>query len=395
MRRRPFLFGCGCLALAAAARLRADEYDYQVPPRFKRPDAGTDEGGLWAFMDREERRLKRSSFLIRDPALNKYVSGIACRLAGDHCPGMRVYLVRTPYFNASMAPNGMMQVWSGLLLRMQNEAQLAAVLGHEIGHYLQRHSVDRLRDVKARSSFALVLGTALGAAGARGDLMQLADMGVFASAMAYGRDHEREADRIGIVLMARSGYAPAEAGRVWGQLLEEFEGAKTAGESVPTPNILFATHPPEEERRDALAEAARRDWPGAMRVGTEEYHAVLASHRLGFLLDEVRRRRFGESLVLFDRMLKAAPRDGQVQYCRGEVYRLRAREGDAKLALQAYRAALDMEGTPPEVHRALGTMLRQAGDSAEAMRAFRRYLELKPDAEDAELIRSYVAGSQS
>jgi Flp pilus assembly protein TadD len=54
-----------------------------------------------------------------------------------------------------------------------------------------------------------------------------------------------------------------------------------------------------------------------------------------------------------------------------------------------------MEGTPPEVHRALGTMLRQAGDSAEAMRAFRRYLELKPDAEDAELIRSYVAGSQS
>jgi len=394
MRRRPFLLGCGCLALAAAAGVRADEYDYQAPPRFSRPDPSSDEGGLWAYMDRQEQQLKRSSFLIRDPALNKYVGGIACRLAGEHCPEMRVYLVRTPYFNASMAPNGMMQVWSGLLVRMQNEAQLAAVLGHEIGHYLQRHSVDRLRDAKSRSSFAQIVGIALGVAGG-GNLGALAQVGILASGMAYGRDQEREADRIGIALMARSGYAPAEAGRVWGQLLEEYEGAKAAGEDVSTPNILFASHPPEEERREVLATAAKRDWPGATRAGTDEYRAALAPHRMGFLYDEVRRRRFGESLVLFDRLLKSSPRDGQVQFFKGEAYRLRGREGDTKLALDAYRAALEMDNTPPEVHRSLGTVLRQAGDDAEATRAFKRYLELKPDAEDAELIRSYLTGSQS
>ena len=394
MRRRPFLLGCGCLALAAAVGVRADEYDYQAPPRFSRPDPSSDEGGLWAYMDREEQRLKRSSFLIRDPALNKYVSDIACRLAGEHCPEMRVYLVRTPYFNASMAPNGMMQVWSGLLVRMQNEAQLSAVLGHEIGHYLQRHSVDRLRDAKSRSSFAQILGIALGVAGG-GNLGMLAQAGILASGMAYGRDHEREADRIGIALMARSGYAPAEAGRVWGQLLEESDGAKAAGEDVSTPIILFASHPPQEERREVLATAAKRDWPGATRAGADEYRAALAPHRMGFLYDEVRRRRFGESLVLFDRLLKSSPRDGQVQYFKGEAYRQRGREGDAKLALEAYRAALEMDNTPPEVHRSLGTVLRQAGDDAEATRAFKRYLELKPDAEDAELIRSYLTGSQS
>jgi predicted Zn-dependent protease len=395
MRRRPFLLGCGCLAFAAAAGLRADEYDYQAPPRFTRPAAGTDEGGLWAFMDREEQRLRRSSFLIRDKTLHDYVNGIACRLAGDHCPEMRVYLVRTPYFNASMAPNGMMQVWSGLLLRMQNEAQLAAVLGHEIGHYLQRHSVDRLRDVKNRSSFALIVGLALSAAGAGANAGQLADLGIMASMMAYGRDQEREADRIGIALMARSGYAPAEAGRVWGQLLEEYEGAKAAGEDVASTNILFASHPPAEERREVLAAAAKRDWPGAARTGADEYRGVLTAHRMNFLYDEVRRRRFGESLVLFDRLLKASPRDGQVQFFKGEAYRLRGREGDTKLALEAYRASLEMDGTPPEVHRSLGTVLRQTGDNAEAARAFQRYLELKPDAEDAELIRSYLTGSQS
>jgi len=394
MQRRPFLLGCGCLAFAAAAGVHADEYDYQVPPRFSRPDPSSDEGGLWAFMDREEQRLKRSSFVIRDPALHDYVNRIACRLAGDHCPEMRVYLVRTPYFNASMAPNGMMQVWSGLLVRMQNEGQLAAVLGHEIGHYLQRHSVERLRDIKSRSSFAQIVGIALGVAGG-GNLGALAQVGILAGGLAYGRDQEREADRIGIALMARNGYAPAEAGRVWGQLLEEYEGAKAAGEDVSTTNILFASHPPAEERREVLAAAAKRDWPGAERTGADEYRAALASHRMGFLYDEVRRRRFGESLVLFDRLLKASPRDGQVQYFKGEAYRLRGREGDTKLALEAYRAALEMDNTPPEVHRSLGTVLRQTGEDAEATRAFQRFLELKPDAEDAELIRSYLTGSQS
>jgi len=394
MQRRPFLLGCGCLAFAAAAGVRADEYDYQVPPRFTRPDPGTDEGGLWAFMDREEQRLKRSSFLIRDPALNKYVTGIACGLAGEHCPEMRVYIMRTPYFNASMAPNGMMQVWSGLLVRMQNEAQLAAVLGHEIGHYLQRDSVEGLRDAKNRSSFGLIVGMALGVV-AGGTAGSLAQLGILASGMAYGRDQERMADKIGVALMARNGYAPAEAGRVWGQLLDEMEGAKAAGEDVSSTDILFASHPPAEERKEVLAEAAKRDWPGATRTGTDEYRAALAPHRMGFLYDEVRRRRFGESLVLFDRLLKASPRDGQVQYFKGEAYRQRGREGDAKLAIEAYRAALAMDNAPPEAHRSLGTVLRQTAENAEATRAFQRYLELKPDAEDAEIIRSYLTGSQS
>ena len=107
----------------------------------------SDEGGYgpsWTGRN----RLRRSPFNLRDPKLRSYVQDIACRLGAGHCPDIRVHLVRTPYFNASMAPNGMMQVWSGLLLRVDNEAQLAAVLGHEIGHYLARHSVERLRDVK-------------------------------------------------------------------------------------------------------------------------------------------------------------------------------------------------------------------------------------------------------
>jgi len=53
-----------------------------------------------------------------------------------------------PCFNAGMAPNGMMQIWSDLLMRVESEVQLAPVIEHEIGHYLQRHTVERLRDIK-------------------------------------------------------------------------------------------------------------------------------------------------------------------------------------------------------------------------------------------------------
>ena len=98
------------------------------------------------MMDREESRLRLSPFTLRDAQFTAYIQDIACRLGGEHCPDIRVYLMRTPFFNASMAPNGMMQVWTGLLLRVENEAQLAAVLGHEIGHYVARHSVDQLRE---------------------------------------------------------------------------------------------------------------------------------------------------------------------------------------------------------------------------------------------------------
>ena len=96
-----------------------DRPGWIAPPRFTRPEVATDEGGLWAMMDREETRMRRSPFLIRDANLRDYLQGIACKLAGEHCPDVRVYPVRTPFFNASMAPNGMMQVWSGLLLRVR------------------------------------------------------------------------------------------------------------------------------------------------------------------------------------------------------------------------------------------------------------------------------------
>lgn len=84
---------------------------FQVPGRFSRPAVDTEEGGLWSLMDREEARLRRSPLAIRDSALGKYLGDLTCGLTAGHCPDIRIHVMRTPMFNASMAPNGMMQVW--------------------------------------------------------------------------------------------------------------------------------------------------------------------------------------------------------------------------------------------------------------------------------------------
>ena len=94
----------------------------------ERPPENTDEAGLWTALDEAEFSLQRSPLRIHDPALNAYVKKMVCDLAGEYCKDIRVYIIRRPYFNASMAPNGVMQIWTGALLRSENEAQIAAAL---------------------------------------------------------------------------------------------------------------------------------------------------------------------------------------------------------------------------------------------------------------------------
>ena len=145
----------------------------------QRPALATDEAGWWLVRDRAESKLRTAGNLVRDEALNRYVKGIVCRLAGPYCPDIRVYLLRVPYFNASMAPNGVMQVWTGLLLRTRNEAQLAAVLGHELAHYLRRHTLHRRRDAKSTTAALIFfqIGAAIGGIPAAGQIARLIALG--------------------------------------------------------------------------------------------------------------------------------------------------------------------------------------------------------------------------
>jgi predicted Zn-dependent protease len=353
--------------------------EWIVPPRFVRPDIATDEGGLWAMMDREETRLRRSPFSIRDTGLREYVQDIACRLAEGHCADVRVHLVHTPLFNANMAPNGMMQVWSGLMLRVENEAQLAAVLGHEIGHYMERHTLERLRDIKSRSAFAQFLGL-FGLVGAVGQLA------VLASAFAYSRDQERDADRIGLKLMREAGYDPAEAPKVWRNLQLEL---KSRPEGDPTRvNPMFASHPAPEERQETLKKLADATPGGA--TFEERWTEKVRPFIREWLAEEVKRGQHEESIALFTRMIANAPARADFLCARGDAYRMRGKAEDWRAAQSDYEAAISLGNEPAETHRGLAAIYRQRKQLPEARASFMRYLELAPDAPDAAMIKSYV-----
>ena len=382
--RRHFVGGCSaCAALALAGCATDGVKPAPIAPGYK-PSAATDEGGLWQVMDRVEAETKNSRFLVRDAELNDYVRDIACRLAGNHCPDVRVYITRTPAFNASMAPNGMMTVWTGLLLRTQNEAQLAAVLGHEIGHYVNRHSLQAYRNARDTADVAAFLGIGLAGAGVGivGSMVQLAAL---ASIFAFNRDQEREADEVGLKLMSDAGYRPIEAAKVWEQLIAEAAAAERPRER----DVFFATHPAPEERAETLRAKA-----ATLRVAgdayEERYRARLRKFRTTLFEDELRLRQYGQSLKLFEMLGRDGKPDAELAYFTGEVYRQRNAEGDAAKAREQYERALAMADAPPEAYRGLGLIHMRAGDQVRADQAFRQYLQLKPDADDRAIIRSYV-----
>lgn len=339
-------------------------------------------------MEAYEDELRRSQFVIRDKALNDYVRGIICRVAGPHCPDIRVYIVRTPQFNASMAPNGMMEVWSGLLLRMQSEAQLAAVLGHEIAHYLRQHSLKLWRDVRAKGDLLTFLGLGL-ALGGQYQLGQAAQLATIASIYGFSRQAESEADAISLPMLHKAGYDARDAAGVWRQLIAEQDAtAQARGRKRRDRDpVIFTTHPTSEARLSQLT-AAAASLPGGTRH-RERYMNAIAPHWVSLIDDQVKLNDFGGTNYLLDQLAAEGWRP-ILLYGKGELHRLRNKPGDLQQAAQYYQRAAAMPEPPPEAFRGLGYTLIKLGQREQGKAALQRYLAMVPNAKDRAIVAAAV-----
>lgn len=382
------------LILAASLfALVAGQAAAQSRPPGLRPDPTSVEAGLWRESDIMERMLRDGGRVIEDEALNAYVRDVACRVAPEYCGEVRIYVTAQPALNASAAPNGTIDVWSGLLLRASTEDELAFVLGHELSHYAENHSVEQWTNLKITMGVTMVVAMGVGAVGVYHGVdpsafIDLAYYGGLAAIFNYSRDQEAEADRLGLQRAVAAGYDPDAGYTLWRYVREETAasdiGSVRRSESWGS---AFRSHPLTTERMAAL-QALAGDQPDG---SAEDRHRAAIRPFLGaWLRDDLRRRDFGQTLAVIDRLQAGGADFGLLEFYRGEVHRLRRDPADAELARAAYQRAVDYPDAPAEAWRELGEVSRRLGDPAAALAAFQIYLERAPDAEDRWLVEDSI-----
>ena len=399
--RRSLLIGGGAAFAAlhtgaANARVRPEDMVPLIGPGYRPTEK--DEQGLWKEMERVEEEVAGTNLLVNDPPLQNYIRNLIGTVGGPAAQDFRIYLVRIPEFNAMMFPTGFAVVFSGLLLRMRNEAQLAGVIAHESGHFLRRHQIRAWRDMRRKSDLfafgAMLAG--VGGAGAGvylGDYVQLAQLGTILSLYSYSRQMEAEADAIGIKLMEQNGYPPIEMSNVWQQLIgEENASARYRGKRRHRGG-LFETHPSSDSRMaDLRVDATELTVPGkAYDSHRDRYLGEIGKMRPTLLDDQVKLNDPGASQYLIETLAQDGW-NGLLRFYEGEVWRLRNRPGDDLRAAQSYAAAVVYPDAPADAWRMHGISLLKEGRTAEAKAAFARYLTMKPDAPDAAWIRQAAAG---
>ena len=360
--------------------------DHLIPPGYK-PEEAADEKGLWMEFEEMEASLNKSALLIRDPELVNYVNGIVCKVAGPYCNDFRVYLIRNPGFNASMTATGMMQIWTGLIVRATSTDEIAAVVGHEIAHYTRLHSLDRLRKLKSKMATASFFD--LGFAVLTGVSAPLGQATAIMSFLSFNREQETEADLLGTRLLAEAGFDPHASYGVWYKILMEEEAAAVKGRK---PGLFSQTHPNSEDRASYL-EGFVNTWfgPPQLTNGTDpELLRVLNNNYYLLMEDQIDTNRFGRTEEILRRHAEMGVDPGVLHFFHGEMYRQRGEEGDAVLAINAYTRATEQESVPPEAYKNLGYLYLKQKDVPKAQEYFRQYLLADPEASDRAMIEFYL-----
>ena len=372
-------------AAPAIAAVLPTDLEAKIDAGYQPADA--DERAIWQNLEALEEALQTSPQRLIAPQLEAFTHGVVERLIGRPAPELRIYLMRDASFNAAMLPSGMMIVNTGVLARVRDEAQFAAVLGHEAAHYLRRHSLDRFHEV--RRKVALVEKANASAQGGVYN-WSLLSQAILMSVFKFSRDQELEADAFGMLMLARAGYPPRAASTMCAQLLDE-RRASAAGRHRryrDPASFGLSTHPPTQARIIDLADTA--DFL-AGRVEVEQgarrddWKSVIEPHLAMLLREQIYLNDPGASLYLLEGLAKDGW-TGLLRFNEGEVYRLRNEDGDDLRAATAYAAATGLPDAPPEAWRARGYALLRGGSRIEAQAALNRYLAMRPQAPDAAMV---------
>lgn len=188
--------------------------------------------------------------LVDDPALQRYVNDVGywiARQSSRRGLPWRFGVIDSDGINAFAAPGGYIVITRGLFVLLENEAQLAGVLAHEISHVVDKHHLDALQKTMKREFWTGLAVRSVGDEEDRERLEKLVNAGVQLYATGLDREFEYHADLRGVVLAARAGYDPFA-------LLDVLTTIESLNPQSEQLTVMLNTHPPTGERLERLAE---------------------------------------------------------------------------------------------------------------------------------------------
>ncbi len=212
--------------------------------------------------------------VYEDQGLQDYVNQIGQKLAqASHRPDLEWHftVVDADDINAFALPGGYIYITRGIMAYLNSEAELAAVLGHEIGHVTARHSVRQ----QTQNTLTGILATGAAIFTGNRAVADLANIGGQALLSGYGRDMELEADKLGAEYLAKTGYdTQAMIGVISvlkNQETFEIQRAREEGREPRVYHGVFASHPSADQRLQQAVAVAKPSKEGAARTGAEDY----------------------------------------------------------------------------------------------------------------------------
>jgi len=325
-----------------------------------------------------------------DPELTAYLQRLADRLTPHYIPdrerSIKIHVVENPDINAFALPDGDIVLHTGIIARLENEAQLASVIGHEIAHVTQGHTIRSMAKETQHKLIgwgALLASLALGMTG-EADAAQGVQLMSSAWLSGYSRAHEDEADQVGLRGLYLAGYDVAQAPEVWRQFRLLY------GPQSREANFFYGSHStPRDREHDLQAEIWKAYEPSGLlggRIGRARYLRATAKVVRDNALLDLERGLLTWADWGIAKSLALAPEDPDTWVAAGRLSM--GRGGDhAGDAAAAFERAIELAPDHAEAHRELGFARRELGDDDAARRAFERYLALTPEADDAPAIR--------
>ena len=329
-------------------------------------------------------KLEKHGYLERNARVENYITNLGNRLLAESKPifDFRFTVIKNSGINAFATPGGYVYVFRGLINLVETESELAGVLAHEIAHVNARHiagMAEKSGKISIATLAALLAGALFGGGGQATAAIAAMTMATATHmSLRYSREHEEEADRLGMAYLVQGGYE----GKATVDLLKIMRRYEFYSSSIPS---YFFTHPGTDERiryLDGMLQTTYRQQRGKESIlgGLKRIQAILA-------LDN---RDLDVTLRKYEDDLKNNPDDVDILYGLALV---QEKTGAIAPAMETFQKALRLAPDDEDIVRDTGIIYFRAGQPEEAVKLLRKAYQLNGNNENALswLARAYEA----